>query len=492
MAKTATYTKIESPTTAIPDRRRSSTRVSIELSQNNFSSNHHNDSIRRRSSGLGLPSNNRFEPADELPPALEYVRIRSTTDDNDMVKHSGVLNVGNVNRRQSFSTKPRPVSFGDYCQVLYKYPNYRSYLLSHVCQHTGDWFVRIASILIVEELTSNGETGEALASMALASKIPMAIFAPVGGVLADRFDRRTLMIIMDVLSGVVVLGYLIGIHFRSLSIIFVVTALRSALGASYYPVTTGIVPSMVPDPRDLQLAVTMNSWAWGTMAIVGGMVAGSLAAAIGLRTCYYVDCATFLVSALVIKCGVKGNFKVKRTSMTSATLMKTSLNKHSANDLKPVDDLIVIGTNNIHHKQPSPQANTESPMQEAYKLVRELMIYLCTCGFGMMVFLKSSASFVWGIEDIVGAEFSTVYNGDGTEDERLSSLHMGMLFSVVGIGCMTGPALVNLITDSQRPHTLQRACLFGVFFLTGGWLMISLTQTFPQFLAGTFVRTMVG
>ena len=56
---------------------------------------------------------------------------------------------------------------------------------------------------------------------------------------------------------------------------------------------------------------------------------------------------------------------------------------------------------------------------------------------------------------------------------------------------MTGPALLNLITDARQPYTLQRACWIGLLFLTGGWLIISLVQTFPQFLMGTFVRTMV-
>jgi MFS family permease len=417
---------------------------------------------------------------------MEYDHIRQTPDDNDLSRHSGPFNVGNKNPSYNFSRKPR---LGDYFHILYKYPSYRSYLLSYLCQQTGDWFVRIASILIVEDLASDGETGEALAHMALASNISMAVFAPVGGILADRFDRRTLMIIIDVLSGVVVLGYLLGILLRSLSILYIVTAFRSALSASYYPATTGIVPLMIPDPRDLQLAVTMNSWAWGTMSVVGGMLAGSLAATIGLRTCYYVDCMTFFVSAFVIKCGVKGNFKVKGTMMTSVTLMKTSLDKHSEIDAHP------IGTLAIESGTPHPceyeRAKSETFIQEIYKVVHELMNYLFTCGFGMMVFLHSSASFVWGIEDIVGAEFSTVYDDNGTEDKTLTSLHMGMFFSAVGAGCMAGPAIVNFVTDAYRPFTLQRACLIGVFFLTSGWLIISLTHSFPLFLAATFYRSMV-
>lgn len=458
--------------------------MSIGSSDNNEVNQRNTKSIRRRSSVV---------TSNGLPPTVEYEELTTSSQVTVVPERLGIFNLDDNDRRHSFSTKLRPVSLGDYLHVLYKYPNYRSYLLSHICQHTGDWFVRIASILIVEELAADGETGELLAFMALATKLPMALFAPVGGVLSDQLDRKTLMITIDFLSGIVVLGFLLAIQLRSLPIFYTVTAFRSALGATYFPVTTGIVPLMVPEPCDLQLAVTMNSWAWGSMAIIGGMVAGSLVAIIGLRACYYIDCVTFFISAMVIKCGVEGNFSVKHSSSALRSTAITALESNIPNN--PQTDFASSAEESNAKSYlgeiPSKQ-QLENPIQEVYQAVRELVVYLFTCGFGMMALLKSSASFVWGIEDIVGAEFATVYNNDGTEDEGLSSLHMGMLFSVVGAGCMAGPAIVNLIADAQRPHTLQRACLFGVFLLMGGWLMISMTNTFPQFLAGTFYRTMVG
>lgn len=78
---------------------------------------------------------------------------------------------------------------------------------------------------------------------------------------------------------------------------------------------------------------------------------------------------------------------------------------------------------------------------------------------------------------------------DGTEDEVVSSMHMRNAFSMVGIGCLIGPAVVNLIMDAHRPYTLLRACLIGVGFLTTSWLFISQAHSFPQFLAGTCWRT---
>ena len=160
--------------------------------------------------------------------------------------------------------------------------------------------------------------------------------------------------------------------------------------------------------RDLQLAVTLNSWAWGGSVIVGGLLAGKLAAMLGLKSCYFIDCATYLTSAVLIARGVKPDYHKHRT------------------EEEPTDDN--TGTNSF---QDEPQENADKlDICES----RSLLGYLVACGFGWMVFAKPSASLVWGIEDIVGAQFATVFEDDGTEDTALSSIHMGLLFSTVGLG----------------------------------------------------------
>ena len=197
------------------------------------------------------------------------------------------------------------VGFWEYVSVLARHPSYRAYLASHLCQNLGDYFVRIANVLVVEAFaTSNGDddSGSALAYVTLARLLPNAIFALVGGVLADNLNKRNLMVTVDCISGFVVLGYLLAINYESLPLLYAVTVLRSALSATYYPSATGIVVELVAggnEPsdakafstrRDLQLAVTLNSWAWGGSVIIGGLLAGKLAAMLGLKACYFIDC----------------------------------------------------------------------------------------------------------------------------------------------------------------------------------------------------------
>ena len=67
------------------------------------------------------------------------------------------------------------VGFWEYVSVLARHPSYRAYLASHLCQNLGDYFVRIANVLVVEAFaTSNGDddSGSALAYVTLARLLP--------------------------------------------------------------------------------------------------------------------------------------------------------------------------------------------------------------------------------------------------------------------------------------------------------------------------------
>ena len=369
--------------------------------------------------------------------------------DNDYNDDSDNDDDDDINNNTSTTTPPikSKTSCWDYVTVLEKYPAYRVYLLSHMCQNLGDWFVRIASILIVEELASaaasnsdfdidnnnnNNGTGKALSYVTLARLIPNAIFAQVGGILADRFDRRHIMICIDLLSGIVVLGYLIAIQYQSLNMFYIITSIRSALSATYYPATQGIVPLLVHgNPHDLQMAVTMNSWAWGLCAIIGGLLAGSIASVFGLQACYLIDLITYWTSATVIAIYIKGSFKVAGDNHNN-TATYNDIDDQKGDNLSTIaaiavgggyqptsstgddetlimddglssideiennnDNHINIGNHNHNHSNNNNSNNcNSSPIKKVYGEIRDLFTYLSTCGFGMMIFLKSSARYV--------------------------------------------------------------------------------------------------
>jgi len=129
-----------------------------------------------------------------------------------------------------------------------------------MCQHIGDWFVRIAALVSVGRLTHGSST--ALSILIMCRTIPEVLITPIGGVLADRFDRRNMMIRLDTIAAISVLSYLVAIWTSNVVFLFASTAVRSLIQALYDPVTKSIVPMLVDDPESLKRAATLNGMMW--------------------------------------------------------------------------------------------------------------------------------------------------------------------------------------------------------------------------------------
>mmetsp|Transcript_12449 Transcript_12449/g.16369 ORF Transcript_12449/g.16369 Transcript_12449/m.16369 type:complete len:563 (-) Transcript_12449:188-1876(-) len=355
-------------------------------------------------------------------------------------------------------------------RVLCTYPSIRWYILTCVCKDAGDWLVRIANLLVVQEWAG---TGTALSQLVICSLIPKAFLAPIGGILADRYDRRHLMILLDAMAGIVVLGFLIAAHYKSVEILFVVTALRSAISAVYYPVTYGLLPLMVPNNQDLQYAGSIATSVYGLMSMFGGLIAGSSVVMIGMSGCYAIDSVTYFISSFVMLFFVKGSFKVRQGrsddggDMTIDTADDTAAD--AAQDHKCCRccgtsssctkclDILLCGTRNTFN-------------------------YLCGCGCGMLIFMKATDSLIWGPGDVIGVEVSTVRNADGSEDDELTSYRMGLYYCFSGLGVFLGPTLANWFSDAQRPSSLQRSCCLAIFVAMTGWIMAAFAPTYNFFL----------
>ena len=88
--------------------------------------------------------------------------------------------------------------------------------------------------------------------------IPMILLTSFGGALADRFDRRRLMIALDAWNAMIALLYLVALRYESATLLYVVSFVRHAVVALYEPVTRSIVPMLVTSDEDLKYAMTMN------------------------------------------------------------------------------------------------------------------------------------------------------------------------------------------------------------------------------------------
>jgi MFS family permease len=160
----------------------------------------------------------------------------------------------------------------------------------------GDWFNTIALYVLVTELTGSPL---ALGAVFITKMLPWALSAPLAGVLVDRYDRRGLMIGMDVLRAVLVLGFLLIDEPAEVPWLYVILAAQVVAGAVFTPAKSAAVPN-ITTPRELLTANALMSATWSSMLAVGAALGGFAVEAFGTDAVFWIDSATYVVSAVFI------------------------------------------------------------------------------------------------------------------------------------------------------------------------------------------------
>src|SRR5262245_65898864 len=160
----------------------------------------------------------------------------------------------------------------------------------------GDWFDTIALYTIILNLTGSGRN---VGLLLVARFVPSFLFGPISGVVADRFSRRTIMIVSDLLRAVVVLGFLLVRRADQLWIIYVLTVFQLGLSTFFEPAKTAAIPSIVED-RELVAANAISSVTWSAMLTLGAAIGGFVTSLFGTDAAFILDAVTYLLLAALI------------------------------------------------------------------------------------------------------------------------------------------------------------------------------------------------
>ena len=165
----------------------------------------------------------------------------------------------------------------------------------------GDWFNTIVvSAMIVVYTEGTGYQGIAISGFLIARMIPPLLLRPLAGVLADRFDRKLLLILSDVLRTAAVLGLLLTTQGPEyLPLIYVFTILQFLVSSIFEPARNALMPSVLYR-HELVIGNTLSSITWSAMLAVGAICGGIVAELFGTRAALLIDAMTFLVSALIV------------------------------------------------------------------------------------------------------------------------------------------------------------------------------------------------
>lgn len=180
--------------------------------------------------------------------------------------------------------------------------NFRLYWAGALASNAGTFMQTLAQGWLVYQLTASSFM---LGLVTFSTSVPMLIFGLYGGVLADRIERRRLMLYTQVvlmalafllagltLAGVVTITEIIALAF-----------LNGTVMALVVPVRQSLVNDLVPR-ADLQNAIAINSLQVQSSRILGPAIAGLLLALVGPGWCFFINGLSFLAviwSLLVVR-----------------------------------------------------------------------------------------------------------------------------------------------------------------------------------------------
>ncbi|MGH2784227.1 MAG: MFS transporter [Actinomycetota bacterium] len=185
--------------------------------------------------------------------------------------------------------------------------DFRRLWLADVVSDAGSFITFIALAVYVHELT-----GEAFAvGLALGLRaIPWFTLGPIAGVIADRVDRRLMMVVCDLARAALVAllpftdtaGQAYAISFAS-----------GLFGPVFRPARRALIPTLVPGDQFVQ-AVALGEVTHQVMHTIGPALGGLAVLAVGARNAFFVDAGTFIFSAiLVVGVGTRGPVRGRPT-----------------------------------------------------------------------------------------------------------------------------------------------------------------------------------
>lgn len=328
-----------------------------------------------------------------------------------------------------------------YLQLLRNNPGFAWLWSAQVVSLLGDWFNTIVLSALVAEYSDG--SGLAVSGFLLARFLPPLLISPLAGVLVDRFDRKRLLILSDLLRAVVVFMFLIVVLGgpSTLWLLYVLTVFQFALSSIFDPGRNALMPSLLRR-EDLVLANTLGSVTWSVMLAVGAIAGGVVALIFGTAIALVIDGLSFVLSA----------FLITRIRLNPAAL--------------PLDD--------------QPGKTSERTFMEGLRYVRARPDLLWT----LLVKLGQSLGNVDALIIVYAKEIFAMPNGDSTTP-------LSMMFAAFGFGAVLGPLVLNRFNDNTV-RTMRRLIIVGYVWVTLGWVFFGSASTLPLVLVALVLRAMGG
>ncbi|MBA4367545.1 MAG: MFS transporter [Desulfobacterium sp.] len=179
--------------------------------------------------------------------------------------------------------------------------NYRLFFAGQSISLLGAWIQRVAMSWIVYRLTSSEVL---LGTVSFLGLIPVFVFSPFAGVLADRINRQRLLVITQVLAMLqaLILAGLIMTGSIRIEHIMVLSVFLGLINAFDTPVRQAFTLEMIEKKEDLSNAIALNSALFNSARLVGPAIAGALITVFGEGLCFLLNGLSYLfvIAALLL------------------------------------------------------------------------------------------------------------------------------------------------------------------------------------------------
>jgi MFS family permease len=331
-------------------------------------------------------------------------------------------------------TQDNPIS---YTALIRDNSNFRNLWLGQIVSLLGDWFNLIASAALIAELTNSGT---AIGGLFVVRMLAPFLISPIAGVVADRYNRKLILIVTDVTRAVVVLGFLLVRSPEHVWWLYALTAVQLGISGFFFPTRNAILPDLVSQ-RELGAANAISSATWSTMLAFGAAVGGLVAGVWGNEPAFVVDALTFVASAYFISRIV---YQPTHSLESSDKTVRGALRQYldGLSYMRRHLDVLVIA------------------------LHKPAIALLVTTGFQVIQVRIAEEIFVWG-------------KGGG--------ISLGIMYGVVGVGTGLGPIMARYFTG-DRDRALRIAIIAGYLLSAVGLLIASPLSDFYTLQAGILLR----
>lgn len=177
--------------------------------------------------------------------------------------------------------------------VLTRNRDFRLLFAAELVVFGADWFVMVPLLVLLPELTGRGVWG---ALVLAADTGIVALMLPYTGTVADRIDRRKIMVTANLAAlGAVLL--LLPVRSAGTAWLALVAVGAVAVAKGFYsPAAQAALPNVL-DPDELAAGNAVAGSAWGTMTVVGASLGGVVSAAFGPYTCFWIAAAALAAAA---------------------------------------------------------------------------------------------------------------------------------------------------------------------------------------------------